>query len=168
LLTAIVETLLLAGKRVGGILSPAVFDQESRLGYDVLDIQTGRQMLLCRRDIAPTGGEAGPFRFAIDAVRFGNSALEQAAADRVDLIIIDELGPLEFDGRGWNSGLAKILESFHGSLLLVVRPNLVGRLSERWPLSPARTWDARETDKDTLTRELLTLLRRRRPRPPAS
>jgi nucleoside-triphosphatase THEP1 len=168
LLTAITETLLMSGKNVGGILSPVVQSQESRLGYDVLDLQSGRQVPLCRRDIEPTGGSTGPFRFDAGAIRFGNAALAQAATSGADLIILDEVGPLEFDGRGWAEGLEGLLQTYHGSLLLVVRPNLLGRLTERWPLSPVRTWDVRETDRESLTRELLKLLGRRRPgSPPA-
>jgi nucleoside-triphosphatase THEP1 len=168
LLTAIAETLLLSGKKVGGILSPVVQSQDSRLGYDVLDLQNGRQVPLCRRDIDPTGGSTGPFRFDAEAIRFGNAALEQAVASGADLIILDEVGPLEFDGKGWAGGLERLLETYHGSLLLVVRPNLLGRLTARWPLSPVRTWDVRETDRESLTRELLTLLGRRRPGSPAA
>jgi nucleoside-triphosphatase len=168
LLTAIAETLLMSGKKVGGILSPVVQSQDSRLGYDVLDLQSGRQIPLCRRDIEPTGGSTGPFRFDAEAIRFGNSALEQAATSGADLVILDEVGPLEFDGKGWAEGLERLLETFHGSLLLVVRPNLLGRLTERWPLSPVRTWDVRETDRESLTRELLKLLERRRPRSPVA
>ena len=71
LLTAIAETLLMSGKKVGGILSPVVQSQDSRLGYDVLDLQSGRQVPLCRRDIEPTGGSTGPFRFDAEAILSG-------------------------------------------------------------------------------------------------
>jgi nucleoside-triphosphatase len=162
LLTAIAETLLVSGKHVGGILAPVVMDGDSRLGYDVLDLQSGNHVPLCRRDIEPTGGSIGPFHFALEGIRFGADALARAASSSTDLIILDEVGPLEFKGEGWGPSLDHLLSSFHGSLLLVVRPNLVRRAIERWSVSPLRIWNVRDVDKDSLTRELLNLISRRR------
>jgi nucleoside-triphosphatase THEP1 len=162
LLGAIAETLVISGRTVGGILSPVVEEGDSRLGYDVQDIRTGKTSILCRRDIEATGGSAGPFRFSAEGIAFGTAALLRAATEDNDLLIVDEIGPLEFDGGGWGHALPGLLEHQHAAVLLVVRQALVQKAIGRWNLAPVRTWNAADVNKDLLTRELLKLLGRRK------
>jgi nucleoside-triphosphatase THEP1 len=53
----------------------------------------------------------------------------------LDVIAIDEIGPLEFDGKGWALALATALQEIRSEqeLVVVVRPSLVGKLSTRFP-----------------------------------
>ena len=104
LLTAIAETLLMSGKKVEGS-SPR--SSSRRIRASAMTCWT------CRTDArfpsvgvtSTRRGSTGPFRFDAEAIRFGNAALEQAVGSGADLIILDEVGPLEFDGKGWAGGL---------------------------------------------------------------
>lgn len=73
----------------------------------------------------------GPYHFSCSALERCNRFLEGllSAADRPQLVIVDEIGPLEMNAR---HGLLPALVTLLGSsvaLLLVVRPALVVRLS---------------------------------------
>jgi nucleoside-triphosphatase THEP1 len=56
------------------------------------------------------------------------------------VIAVDEIGPLELAGRGWARALDTLLTSASSALLLVVRPDLVQQVTERWNLRPAEVW----------------------------
>ena len=129
------------GCSVGGIASPAVEENGERVGYDLVDLRSGARRLLAR--MAPdapreqTFGK-GRFRFDPQALVEGNEAIISAVADGMQMIAIDEVGPLEFSGGGWCRGLVYALAngSPDQQLVVVVRPKLVDKLPGRFR-SPA-------------------------------
>ena len=128
---------LVAGERtIGGVAAPAVFEREQRIGYDLLDLRTGTRRPLARAvtapDVTPT---VGGYHLDEAAVVAGTAAIAAAVRDRLDVIAIDEVGPLEFEGRGWASALELALLECSPSqeLIVVVRPTLVHALAARFP-----------------------------------
>ena len=135
------------GRSVGGIAAPAVFESGRRIGYDLLDLREDSRRPLARVDPA-AGGTAGvgPYQFDEGAVAAGNAAIAVAVRDGLDFVAIDEIGPLEFAGRGWAPALESALQacSPEQTLIVVVRPTLVDELPRRFP-SPAWTGATRIT-----------------------
>ena len=124
------------GRSVGGIASPVVFKSGQVLGYDLLDLRTGQQRPLARIGAADDPAlHTGMYRFEGAAVAAGNEAIQSAARDGLDVIAIDEVGPLEFDGGGWTPGLEFALRECTAAqeLIVVVRPSLVDELPGRFP-----------------------------------
>ncbi|MFH0981042.1 MAG: nucleoside-triphosphatase [Planctomycetota bacterium] len=126
------------GRSVGGIASPAVFEHNQRIGYDLLDLRSGRRRRLARW---VTSGEGPPtvgaYRFDEAAIAEGNAAIVAAVRDSLEVIAIDEVGPLELRGEGWTPALEIALREsdLERELLIVVRPALVDELARRF-LSP--------------------------------
>ena len=119
-----------AGLSVGGILCPAVFEDGSKVGIDQLDLATGeRKRLGVRCDGA---GTVGCWRLDERVIAWGNRNLTRLQG--VDLIIIDELGPLELDsGGGYRQALRLLDEGRYQAALVVVRPALLPLAQRRWP-----------------------------------
>ena len=117
-----------AGLRVGGLICPGVFADGEKLGFDVLDLASGARRPLARR--APweaDGPQLGPWQFAAAAFAWGNAAL--TASGPLDLLILDELGPLEFARQaGWHAARARLARPDYRLALVVVRPECVGDL----------------------------------------
>ena len=128
------------GQSVGGIASPVVFENEQRIGYDLIDLRHGNRRLLARvatfDQVAPT---VGVFQFDDAAVTEGNAAICSAVRDGLEVIAIDEVGPLEFRGRGWAPALEFALRECgpKQELIIVARPSLTEGLPARFA-SP--TW----------------------------
>ena len=80
-------------------------------------------------DQAPTVGQ---YRFNDITVAEGNRAIIAAIRDRLDIVAIDEVGPLEFRGGGWAPALEVALAEATESqeVILVVRPSLIRNLGE--------------------------------------
>jgi len=155
------------GMDVAGILSPARRERGS--GIDVLDLRGGQRMALAE-PIAPgetaAPGVAGPttrsWHFHRSGLDWGSDVL--AASAGCDLLIIDELGPLELQrAEGWR-GWASLLDARqYGQALLVVRPQLVPVLGQRMAVQIAGVSDATAANRAGLGAELLHLLLRQRP-----
>jgi nucleoside-triphosphatase len=126
------------GRSVGGIAAPAVFERGQRVGYDVVDLRSGERRQLARLPVsrdAPTS--VGPYEFDPAAIDAGNAAIVAAVRDGMELIAIDEVGPLELRGLGWAPALRIALEDCARAqhLIVVVRPSLADVLPERFPAS---------------------------------
>ncbi|MGD2109586.1 MAG: nucleoside-triphosphatase [Phycisphaerae bacterium] len=140
-----VRSRVAEGRSVGGVAAPAVFSEERREGYDVIDLASGQRRTLCRVGTPGEGALAvGPYVFDPATLAAGNAAIVEAIRGGLDVIAIDEIGPLEFRGSGWAPSLATALEECTTSqeLLVAVRPSLVDRLPGQFPSS---RWSAATT-----------------------
>ena len=117
------------GFRVAGLLAPSIYRDGRLIGFDALDLRSGvRSPLAVRRD---EPGEVGPFHFLEEGLRLGSQALDVAAADGADLVMVDEFGPLELAGRGWRAAVDALVHAGRTLLVVVVRQELAGRRSRR-------------------------------------
>lgn len=126
------------GRSVGGIATPAVFENGRRIGYDLLDLRCGGQRPLARVVTSPDATPTiGSYRFDDDVLAAGNAAVIAAVQDGLDLIAIDEIGPLELQGRGWAPALTHALRTCRPQqeLIIAVRTTLRDELPARFPSS---------------------------------
>jgi len=149
--TEAVRAIILTGKRAVGksTVCEAVVDLARRRGYscagiltltradarDVVDASTGQ-----RRRLTWSPGQGpvvtqGRFRFSSDAIVWAEQLLRRALP--CDLLVIDEIGPLEVErGQGWACALEVLRAGAYALALLVVRPELLSRVREL--LSPIK------------------------------
>lgn len=134
------------GLRVGGLLSPAVFQGDHKTAIDLLDIQSGeRRLLAIRRQFAarrplqeaaaaPENGRpaTGEWLFHPQVLTWGKNLL--ARTGPLDLFVFDEAGPLEYErGQGLVSGLERLDARRDRLAVATVRPGLYPQAAERWP-----------------------------------
>lgn len=122
-----------AGLTVGGIISPGVFKNGRKVAIRATHLKNDETRLLAKLH---SGEASGPstkrWSFREESVQWGNRVLAQTAP--CDFLIVDELGPLEFErGEGWVEGLTLIDEGRFDAAFVVVRPYLVPQALERWP-----------------------------------
>lgn len=97
------------------------------MGYKVRRVSTGEEHILCARE--PPGLACGRFFFRPQALTFANTALREAAQS-AEVVVIDEVGPLELAGAGFFPGLQACLAA-RAFLILSVRPHVA---------SPVAAW----------------------------
>lgn len=141
----LVELARSAGWQVSGLLSPAVFEAGQKTGIETIDLRTGRRRLLAARRRAgqpQTDLLTDHWQFDAGVLAWGETVLQQATP--CDLLVVDELGPLEFErGGGWQAGLAALDWGRYRAGIVVIRPELLAMARRRWPaaspihLSPA-------------------------------
>ena len=123
------------GWRVAGVLSPPVMDGEHKVGIDLLDLATGQRRRLAdvRRD-AGQGTTTERWRFEDATLTWGNDVLRRAQQSAPQLLVVDELGPLELQrDAGLLAGIAAIDALEQGLACVVVRPSLLDAALKRWP-----------------------------------
>jgi nucleoside-triphosphatase THEP1 len=119
-----------SGLDCAGIVCPAVFQRGAKVGIDVEDVRTGERRQLASMDGRPARLRLGPFRFDEGSLAWGARQLEIACP--CDVLIVDEIGPLEIErGEGWTNALDILAGAEYGLAVVVVRPSLLSGLRER-------------------------------------
>jgi nucleoside-triphosphatase THEP1 len=118
---------------VTGLISPAIFKENQKTGIDLLNIQTGERRPLASRGMTRKGWPGmGPWSFNPEVLKWGNDVLRSISTCQV--LIIDEIGPLEFDHHMGLTVAFEVLDSHNFMLtILTLRPSLVPAAMERWP-----------------------------------
>ena len=123
-----------AGVQLGGLISPGVFEDGEKIAIDVLDVRSGERTRLAE---GPGGNltdlTTRRWAFQSQAVAWGNRVLKNAVP--CELLVIDELGPLEFlRGEGWLNGFQAVASGDYTAALLVIRPSLLEEALKRWEI----------------------------------
>ncbi len=149
-----------AGLDVAGLLSPARLVGGRKVGIDVQDVRTGRRRPLAEARAGSDPG-AGPgtggWRFDPEGLAWGAGLLGRATP--CDVLIVDELGPLELlRGQGWQVGLDVLRAGGYRLALVVIRPALVARFRAQVDGRALVTLAATRADQAALVGQILIWL----------
>ncbi|MGZ6346570.1 MAG: nucleoside-triphosphatase [Anaerolineales bacterium] len=116
-----------------GLVSPAVFKDNLKVGIDLLNLVSDEQRhLALQRSENP--GDHFPAHWSLnpEVLEWGNGILGQLTS--CNLLILDELGPLELDrGGGLTNGIELVARRGYRLACVVIRPSLVGTAWTLWP-----------------------------------
>jgi nucleoside-triphosphatase THEP1 len=121
-----------AGCTVGGLLSPGVYHQGEKVGIDLLDFSTGESRLLAElRPQELTNVPTRKWSMQADTLAWGNQLLQ--GMGYYDMVVIDELGPLEFlHHQGLLQAFDLVERRKYKTALVVVRPSLLELARGTW------------------------------------
>lgn len=114
------------GWDVAGLLSPAVFEGGLKTGILAEDARTGEtHPLACSSPRSSFDLQLGKWYFDLSTLAWGNQVIENSLP--CDLLILDELGPLELTRQaGWQAALDVLRGDGYQVALVVIRPELQG------------------------------------------
>ncbi len=106
--TRVTESLKREGIKVGGIYTNEVRQQGVRVGFDVVDILTGKTTTLARVGHAP-GPRVGRYVVYVDEFEtHGVKAIEEAIENCM-VVVVDEIGPMELKSIRFTNVIEKLL-----------------------------------------------------------
>ncbi len=156
--TRLAGQALAEGWRVGGIITRPLCDAFGRrTALLAEDLWTGEERLLASLERDLGGPRCGRHSFAAEAFAWGCRAVEVALAAGPDLILLDEVGPLELEA---GVGFAPVLEALVRApcpRLFVVRRAWWKVLAGRLPLAPL-IFDVEPGTRDGLAGHVLDAL----------
>jgi len=120
------------GWDAAGVLSQAVFENGEKTGIEMVNIRTGETRLLARSTkYADSAVKTTGWAFDPTNMEWGNEIFNHAAP--CDLLIVDELGPLELERQqGWVEGLHALDSRKYQIGIAVIRPELLNAAHQRW------------------------------------
>jgi nucleoside-triphosphatase THEP1 len=152
---ALARALREAGLSLGGLHAPGFWEDGRRSGFDAVDLGSGERRSLCRTEGPEDWPSQGPFRFSPEGLAFGRQALAAALRRAPDVVIVDEVGPLELRGEGWSGGLDALVRGRRRPMVWTVREGLIDEVRLRWGLAEDRVWDAGASEAGALAAAIL-------------
>jgi len=112
---------------IAGLLSPPVYVNGIKTAIEIEDLRSSERRILARsRQDDDVSIQTKRWSFDTDVLIWGNDLL--AVATPCDLLVVDELGLLEFErGGGWQNGLSAILSGKFYVAVVVIRPELIDK-----------------------------------------
>jgi nucleoside-triphosphatase THEP1 len=142
---SIITDLIEQKIRIAGFLSKGINENGTRTGYNLFDIESSEQTELCSTVKDKSRINYGQYYFNNDAILKGNEILNSDNLSDKQLIVIDEVGPLELTGNGWSIAIENLTRSITTPQLWVVRKSIVKKIARKWNISNAYIFDITES-----------------------
>ena len=97
------------GFKIEGLTTREVRERGARTGFMITDLSSGQEGWLAKRDLG-TGPRVGSYVVVSDELeKIGVSALERSMNGEADLVIVDEIGPMEMTSASFRRNISKVL-----------------------------------------------------------
>jgi len=141
-LRKMVDDLMAEGKKVSGFLAIGMHDPDGvRSGFTIRNIETGEEAEFCVTDGNPHWEKVGRFRINPDGLAKGYEWMASERIRHSDILVIDELGPLEMAGKGWSDLIGRILQEDPKTMIWTVRRNLAAKIAVKWNVGEVKVID---------------------------
>ena len=144
--------------KVAGFFSIGIDENGIRNGFNLSDIETGKLIELCSDKKDEKRLRLGRFYFNPEALSLGNEILKPANIADKQLIVIDEIGPLEVKGQGWCRAIDDLTVNFTIPQLWVVRKSLVQKISRKWNIGDAYIFDIADSTTTEVVEKLSEII----------
>lgn len=143
------------GLRVGGLKAPEVRRDGRRVGFALIDVDTGQQRTLAHVDLRQ-GPSVGRYTVDVAAV---DALCEQAlSAERIadlDAVLIDEIAPMELHSQVFVAGVRRALDSPRPVLAAVHQRSTRGLIGEVKQREDAELVEVTPSNRDGLPERLV-------------
>lgn len=147
----LIERLKKSGFIMGGFVAPGEFRNHRRHSFKLTDLKTGRSEPLCER-VHVEVSHGVPFTFYPDGQQFGKQLLDPENLKDCNIVVIDEIGPLELQGKGWAGSVADLLQNTSVKQIWVVRRSAVQQVIGKFGVTQAVVLDIETTSLEDAIR----------------
>lgn len=141
----IVEALRNQNISISGILSPRIMENGTTIGYDILDIATNERAAFLRKAEDEKLPQVGSYHILTEGIKTGCKALRHSHENN-QLVVVDEVGKLELNNKGWADDLNHLLNGSGHNLILSVRDRFMEEIIDRWDLQDYTIMHVSESD----------------------
>jgi len=128
-----IEIVVAEHGTVAGIISPAVIINKEKVGIATKNLSNGEERILAQivKDDLEIA-DLGIWKFNQETIAWVESYFDQI--ETCDLLVLDEIGPLEFESkRGWVRAFSDLERIQYRIVLITFRPKYIETMRERYP-----------------------------------
>ncbi|MEE8167807.1 MAG: NTPase [Candidatus Hydrothermarchaeales archaeon] len=141
---------------VGGIISAEIKEEGTRIGFNIMDLKTGEEGTLAH--ILGSGPRVGKYRVNLQDLNVIGAGAIERAAHSCDLVVIDEIGPMELHSDAFIRAVRQAFEAPVNVLATIhyrSRHPFVEELKHR---RDVRLYEIHEGNRESVLKEILELL----------
>ena len=118
--------------KVDGILSMGTFKENQRDTFSLYHIREGQSYELASREKKPGWFRYRRYFFNPASFEKGLEFLTRGLAEENDVLVLDEIGPMELGGKGWYRALQVLDRNYRIPQVWVVREKILGEVRDQW------------------------------------
>ena len=133
LILKIADELREEGYAVGGMITREVREEGRRTGFEIIDLLSNKRDFLAHIN-QPSGPRVGKYRVNLVALSLIGAWSIRRALEKADVIVIDEVGPMELNSEEFKSAVKKALDSSKlviGTIHYRISSSLIKEISSR-------------------------------------
>lgn len=146
------------GYRAGGIYCPEIRSGGERVGFEIVDVMTGDGRVLAHVD-RDEGPQVGSYRVDVDNVDEICSVAFPRAFEEADLLVIDEIAPMEVQSDTFVRGVRRALDSESPLIAAIHDRSTAGFIGEVKGREDTTVFEVSEETRDELPETLSNRLR---------
>jgi len=131
----LVDALKKKGLSIAGFLSTGTFRDGKRDSFTLKDLTSGMEIPLAASDFREGWIRYSRFYFNPSALERGTEMVQAGLKNHPDLIVIDEVGPMELEGKGWNGLLRTLADVDTIPQVWIARDRVVDAVLQKWNIS---------------------------------
>ena len=125
----VVEVLSADGFTMGGVFCPEIRRNGERVGFEIVDVMSGERATLAHVN-RETGPTVGKYRVDVPSVDGMSRQALTAALEAADVIVIDEIAPMEVQSEAFVRHARRALDSEHPVLAVIQQGSTRGFIGE--------------------------------------
>ena len=129
-----IETLKSKGVSVAGIVAVGTFKNNERDSFLLKDISTNIEKPFMSRTECDNCDKIGRFYIDNETYKWGLEILEKAIKSNINTIVIDEIGALELNEKGWYLVLVEALNA-KKDIVITVRDKFIDDVAFKFGIS---------------------------------
>ena len=149
----LVERLRRENLKITGFLSLGKFRDGQRSEFTLINLDNGNQVPLATVEKRSDWLKFRRFYFNPLALEQGNQWIRRGVETGPDLVVIDEVGPLELQGEGWYTSLKLLSKKNQIPQIWIVREQILNEVSEQWHIPEDNIIRIDAQDQDQLKNE---------------
>ena len=143
------------GIQTGGIISPAIVENDVKSGYGLINVATSEKQRLSYTHKGEGLVNVGRFYFSPEGIMFGKSALTVANNQHAQIVFIDEIGAWELQGQGWAESLNELILRCEMPIVLAVNKKLTSQVAESWQLQNPLIIEAKNASSEKVFNDII-------------
>ena len=141
------------GFKVDGLTTREVREGGARTGFMITDLSSGQEGWLAKRDLG-TGPRVGSYVVVShDLEKIGVAALERSLNGAADLVIVDEIGPMEMTSTLFRNNISKILNGNRAVVATVKFGSRYPEVESAWRRS--LHWEITKENREAIYRRII-------------
>ena len=141
------------GFKIEGLTTREVREGGARTGFKITDLSSGQEGWLAKKDLG-SGPRVGSYVVVShDLEKIGVPALERSISGAADLVIVDEIGPMEMTSVSFRSSISRVLNGYRAVVATV-------KFGSRYPevetiLRKSLHWEITKDNREAIYRRII-------------
>ncbi len=145
LLIEVIELLGKRGLKMNGFIAKGHWNKGLRSGFDLQNVNSGELKVLCKDSFEKSYLKIGRFYFNSETIKYGEEILNNPNIHNDKLMVIDEIGLFETQGKLWSYSLKNLQMNKTNPILITVRINFLKEVVSHFNLSNVMVFNISET-----------------------